>query len=145
VASGGVPAACIANGVAADCECPLIRNIFAFGVSASGSPPVCDTLSDLTVNTTVYAYPHCHAHITAIDNFNNDPVCEARPLCNRSLGLCFEPPGPAGGSKQCNDARQNDCTIFSGAPPCGGAANLGMASPKLGKKEAPGNLKRPQR
>ena len=56
--------------------------------------------------------------ITAIDNFNSNPACEGQPLCNSSLGLCFEPPGPAGSSKQCHDARLNSCTIFSGAPPC---------------------------
>ena len=44
--------------------------------------------------------------------------CHTQMLCNRAIGLCFEPPGPAGGPQQCNDARQNECTIFSGAPPC---------------------------
>jgi len=46
--------------------------------------------------------------------------CHNQPLCNTDLEtpLCFEPPGPAGSSKQCKAARQNDCTIFSGAPPC---------------------------
>jgi len=45
------------------------------------------------------------------------PSCHTQPLCS-SPELCFEPPGSAGSSKQCKDARQNTCTIFSGAPPC---------------------------
>jgi hypothetical protein len=57
--------------------------------------------------------------IDAIDDFNSNPACEAQPLCNRSLGLCFAPqPGPAGSAKLCNAARTNTCSIFSGAPPC---------------------------
>jgi hypothetical protein len=44
--------------------------------------------------------------------------CHDQPLCNEDLGLCFNQPGPAGGSKQCNAANGNTCTIFSGAPPC---------------------------
>jgi hypothetical protein len=44
--------------------------------------------------------------------------CHDQELCNEDLGLCFDPPGPAGSSKQCNAANQNDCTIFSGSPPC---------------------------
>jgi hypothetical protein len=53
VASGGVPAACIANGVAADCETPLIRNVLAFDLPASGNPPVCDDASAVTVDSLV--------------------------------------------------------------------------------------------
>jgi hypothetical protein len=70
--------------------------------------------------------------IKAIDCANNggtfDPAtrscrvgsesCHDQELCNETVGLCFESPGPAGGPRQCNAARMNDCTIFSGAPPC---------------------------
>jgi len=46
-------------------------------------------------------------------------TCHSQPLCSTSNSdLCFEPPGPAGSPKQCQDARSNNCTIFSGAPPC---------------------------
>ncbi|MDX2170284.1 MAG: hypothetical protein SF182_24645 [Deltaproteobacteria bacterium] len=51
-ASGGVPAACIASGVAAGCEGNQ-RQTLGFGLSATGNPPVC--LSSPTVNTTVCA------------------------------------------------------------------------------------------
>jgi hypothetical protein len=53
VASPGVPAACIANGVAADCDYPFTRSTFAFGVAATGSPPLCTTLADVTVNSMI--------------------------------------------------------------------------------------------
>jgi hypothetical protein len=71
--------------------------------------------------------------ITAIDCANNGNTfnaltgacqeggegnCHDQPLCSEVSGLCFEPPGPAGGAKLCHAARMNDCTIFSGAPPC---------------------------
>lgn len=39
--------------------------------------------------------------------------CHDRPLVNTSLGLNFEPPGSAGSSRGCNDARKNSCTIFN--------------------------------
>jgi hypothetical protein len=51
-ASGGVPAACVASGVAASCEGNQ-RQPLGFGLSASGNPPSC--LSSPTVNTTVCA------------------------------------------------------------------------------------------
>ena len=53
VASPGVPAACIANGATADCEIPITRNTFAFGLAATGSPPVCTTPADVTVNSMI--------------------------------------------------------------------------------------------
>jgi hypothetical protein len=52
-ATGGVPAACIANGVAAGCEIPLTRSVFAFGLAATGDPPVCTTPADVTVNSMI--------------------------------------------------------------------------------------------
>jgi hypothetical protein len=51
-AGGGVPAACIANGVAADCDLNQ-RQTLGFGLAASGSPPVCQ--ASPTVNTTICA------------------------------------------------------------------------------------------
>src|SRR4029453_6071624 len=57
LAGGGVPAACIANGVAADCETPLIRNVLAFGLTAAGDPPVCNDASQVTVDSTVCNTP----------------------------------------------------------------------------------------
>ena len=52
-ATGGTPPACIANGVAADCETPLTRDVFAFNLAASGDPPVCDDPGQVTVDSTI--------------------------------------------------------------------------------------------
>lgn len=38
--------------------------------------------------------------------------CHSQPLFNADLGLDFDPPGPAGSPKACNDAKKNDCTLF---------------------------------
>ncbi len=40
--------------------------------------------------------------------------CHDRELCNEDIGLCFQPPGPAGSSHACKDANQNDCIIPGG-------------------------------
>jgi hypothetical protein len=53
---GSVPAACIASGLNAGCDGLNLRDSFAFGLPASGSPPVCTNSANVTVNTTV-----CHA------------------------------------------------------------------------------------
>ena len=53
--TGGVPEACIANGVNAGCDLANLRNVFGFGVALSGSPPTCTSAGDVTVNTTVCA------------------------------------------------------------------------------------------
>ncbi|MBX3028229.1 hypothetical protein KF840_25345 [bacterium] len=47
-----VPAACIANGLQADCESNT-RQAFAFGLAATGNPPVCQV--GPTVNTSICA------------------------------------------------------------------------------------------
>ncbi len=39
--------------------------------------------------------------------------CHEQPLVNADLGLSFDPPGPAGSSKACNDANKNTCNIFN--------------------------------
>jgi hypothetical protein len=51
---GGIPAACIATGVTAACSGP--RNTFAFGLSASGDPPICSS-SPTTTTTVCSAVP----------------------------------------------------------------------------------------
>jgi len=53
--SGGVPAACIAEDRNAACDGSNLRDVFAFGLAASGSPPVCTTPAGTTVNSTVCA------------------------------------------------------------------------------------------
>jgi hypothetical protein len=39
----------------------------------------------------------------------NPDSCHMRELCNEDIGLCFEPPGPAGSSKACKEASKSDC------------------------------------
>jgi hypothetical protein len=56
-ATGGVPAACIANDLAAACDGTNVRDAFAFGVPSQGAPPVCTDGSAVTVNTTLCAAP----------------------------------------------------------------------------------------
>jgi hypothetical protein len=48
---------------------------------------------------------------TCVPNLGN---CHDRALVNQSLGLDFDPPGPAGSSGSCNSARKNKCNIFGG-------------------------------
>ncbi len=54
--------------------------------------------------------------IEDLDDFNNglttDPSCHDQPLVNDALGLDFDPPGPAGSSKACNDANKNSTIIL---------------------------------
>ncbi len=54
--------------------------------------------------------------IGEVDAFNNGnglaPGCHDRQLCNEDIGLCFQPPGPAGSSKACSAVRGNSCTII---------------------------------
>jgi hypothetical protein len=53
---GSIPPACIANGVSAGPECDqsTVRNVFGFGVAASGSPPVCtNPTTDVTANSLI--------------------------------------------------------------------------------------------
>jgi hypothetical protein len=40
--------------------------------------------------------------------------CHERELCNEDVGLCFEPPGPAGSSGACNQARKNSLYVAEG-------------------------------
>jgi hypothetical protein len=54
--AGGVPAACIADGIAATCDAPATGDAFGFNSTATGYPPLC-TSSDVTVNSTVCASP----------------------------------------------------------------------------------------
>lgn len=48
---GGVPPACLAQGVNTVCDNANLRNLIAFGLPASGSPPVCDAPAGVTTST----------------------------------------------------------------------------------------------
>jgi hypothetical protein len=41
--------------------------------------------------------------------------CHERELCNEDIGLCFEPPGPAGSSRACTEARGNSLYVAEGS------------------------------
>ena len=55
--AGGIPPACIADGVAATCDSPTAANTFAFNLTSSGSPPTCTIPANTTVNSTVCGAP----------------------------------------------------------------------------------------
>jgi hypothetical protein len=38
--------------------------------------------------------------------------CHDQPLVNEDLGLDYDPPGPAGSSKRCNSAIENECKVL---------------------------------
>ncbi len=47
-------------------------------------------------------------------------TCHDQPLVNEDLGLDFDPPGPAGSSKKCNDANKSKCHVIPpGESECG--------------------------
>jgi len=49
-----------------------------------------------------------------------DGNCHDQPLENTSLGIDFDPPGPAGSSADCKDAIKNPCTVIgTGEAMCG--------------------------
>jgi cysteine-rich repeat protein len=53
--TGGVPPACIAEGVSTACDGSNMRNTIAFGVPSSGSPPICNSAASVTTSTFVCA------------------------------------------------------------------------------------------
>ena len=52
---GDVPQACIAANLAAACDGPNRRAAFAFGLAATGMPPLCNDVAQVTVNSSVCA------------------------------------------------------------------------------------------
>jgi hypothetical protein len=50
-----VPPACIASGVSAQCDGAIVRNVFAFGLGASGNPPLCNNPAAVSVDSTICA------------------------------------------------------------------------------------------
>lgn len=53
--SGDVPPACIAQTVSTACDGSAQRTLIAFGVPATGNPPVCTSPSSVTTSTTICA------------------------------------------------------------------------------------------
>jgi hypothetical protein len=54
-AIGNVPGACIAENLSAACDATNLRGAFAFGLAATGQPPVCNDITQVTVDTSVCA------------------------------------------------------------------------------------------
>jgi cysteine-rich repeat protein len=103
----------------------LARQLTAMALNCiiSGGGPTCTAMSceDIFLecnnvcagDTGMYSIQEC---IMMVDSWNNggylEDGCHSRQLCNEDIGLCFEPPGPAGSPKACTAARKNDCTIL---------------------------------
>lgn len=49
--TGGIPPACVAQGVTSACDGSIQRSAIAFGLPASGSPPVCNAPGSVTTST----------------------------------------------------------------------------------------------
>jgi hypothetical protein len=128
---------CLVNGKQSDCsDSPLFGQVFAL----CNTPEVCG--GSKQAQTACIDALDClnnggHVGIDGSGNFlcgvgtcsDNQAVCTPNNLSNcadpatatcNAGGNChleplpgFEPPGPAGSSKKCNDANQNSCTIFS--------------------------------
>ncbi|HEY3172355.1 MAG TPA: hypothetical protein VGK86_07245 [Thermoanaerobaculia bacterium] len=109
---GGQTAGDVCSGVDA------IADVFNACNTACANGEVTATVDSTTFNC-----------IDALDCFNNggtgldefgvctgDSGCHERPLVNGCFSCpgsnCFEPPGPAGSPRECNDARKDNCTIF---------------------------------
>jgi hypothetical protein len=101
----------------------LIRQLTAAALNCLISGDLSETCAALlpawaTCNTTCQDVNATTQQLTAcidlIDDFNNGvsaaaPGCHEQPLVG--AGLDFDPPGPAGSSKACNAAIQNDVEV----------------------------------
>jgi hypothetical protein len=81
--------------------------------SNNGKPCSGDDLSNCGINNSFVAW------IQGISCVPVEGNCHERELCNEDIGLCFEPPGPAGSSGACNKARKNSCYVKEGCSDCG--------------------------
>ncbi len=57
----------------------------------------------------------CNGSRACVDGSACTPLannCHDRELCNEDVGICFEPPGPAGSSNACHAANANHCAIL---------------------------------
>ena len=92
---------CIMSNGSADCIGVSIEEVFNACNTACADGETTVVIDSETVDC-----------IGAIDDYNNGLTndCHSQPLCND--GLCFEPPGPAGSSKECNDANKSPCTVI---------------------------------
>ena len=101
-ATGGVPKACIANGVNAGCDLANLRNVFAFGLAETGNPPTCTNPANATVNTTV-----CAAEPT--DGFELTPP--------QAIVIIYDRASPALGSRSARPASGSPLEQWRRAPP----------------------------
>ncbi len=102
---------CIISGGGGDCAgTPLYTTVFGDCNSKCSSGTA--TKAELTA---------CISQLDCLNNggsFNNgvctkggEGNCHERPLVNETLGLDFDPPGPAGSSNACNAATDTECTV----------------------------------
>ena len=112
----------------AGCAAPLNQSDPCAGVSVHDVFAACNDPANLCGTTAVVNSVTVDC-IEALDCFNNGGTFNpgtgpADATCLASLNSChdallnangcaaFEPPGPAGSSKECNDARKDNCTIL---------------------------------
>jgi hypothetical protein len=126
---------CCISGFGSDCDDPSLSELFnGCNMACIGSEDVdeitgCIDAVDCFNNGGEYNYEtgfckigECSiTHADCEDNGDcpvtqscvpTDGNCHDRDLCNENLGLCFDPPGPAGSGKQCNDAIASACTVI---------------------------------
>src|SRR5438132_3511109 len=116
---------CIMSNGNPDCTGLSIQDVFqtcntACAAGDSSAPDSCIGLIDCFNNGGVID-PSTGNCVTGLSG-----NCESQPLINQSLNLDFEPPGPAGSSGKCNNARGNSCTVIPpGETSCGAGLKCG--------------------
>ena len=109
------------------------------GVSVDAAFTACNDPANLCATTATLTDGTVINCIEALDCFNNGGTFDpATGACGASISSChdrdlvngcfsFNPPGPAGSPKECNDARKDNCTILCSVP-CTDASPPGTCS-----------------
>src|SRR5262245_1398825 len=84
---GGVQPACIANSVNAGCDGLNQRDLFAFNLPATGSPPVCNSPGSVTVDTTICAAEPTDGFALHVNGVNPQVIVFAYNSSLQGLGF----------------------------------------------------------
>ena len=120
--TGGVPPACLAQGVGTTCDGANLRNLIAFGLPATGSPPVCTAPSNVTTSTFLCAPEPS-------DGFSLGPNQAVVFIYNGTLGGTGFSLGAAGFGIDANGSNSPGCTANSVVN--AGSRNDSSAGPPL--------------
>jgi len=115
---------CVVSGGPANCVgVPLYQDIFhecnlTCTNTAAGDPArkalftECISKIDCLNNGRIFENGVCRSAV--------EGNCHQQPLCGPgdSPEWCYEPPGPAGSSNECNDAIDNECFVINGGGQC---------------------------